>query len=132
MVNEIDNGINCWNQPAGHVEVGESLEAAAIREAMEESGYQVEIKGIQGIYQGAHEINNRHYVRVCFFVEVKELVTNKLDADIIKSEWLPLSDLLAGKYPLRSEITRLTLEDIPSAPIVPMSFIHNINLGVIA
>lgn len=32
-----------WNFPAGHVDPGESLEQAAIREAKEESGYDVEL-----------------------------------------------------------------------------------------
>ena len=32
-----------WNFPAGKVDVGESIEQAAIREAKEESGYDVEL-----------------------------------------------------------------------------------------
>jgi ADP-ribose pyrophosphatase YjhB (NUDIX family) len=129
MVNEVDNGINCWNQPAGHVEVNESLEAAAVREALEETGYQVNILGLQGIYQGRHSHNNTHYVRICFKAEAIELTDHTLDSDIISAEWLSLSDLSNGKYTLRSEITRITLEDIASAPIVPMTFVHNTNLG---
>jgi ADP-ribose pyrophosphatase YjhB (NUDIX family) len=129
MVNEVDNGIICWNQPAGHVEVHESIESAAIREALEETGFHVEILGLQGIYQGTHAQTNTHYVRICFRANAIELTDLAIDKDIIKAEWLPLADLINGKYILRSEITRLTLEDIASAPIVPMSFIHNINLG---
>ena len=129
MVNELDNGINCWNQPAGHVETNETIESAAIREVLEETGHHVEILGLQGIYQGTHSQTKTHYVRVCFRAKAIELTDLALDQDIIKAEWLPLSDLINGKYVLRSEITRLTLEDIASAPIVPMSYIHNINLG---
>jgi len=33
-----------WNLPAGHVDVGESIEQAAVREAFEETGYKVELK----------------------------------------------------------------------------------------
>ncbi len=32
-----------WNFPAGHVDMGESIEEAAVREAFEEVGYKVEL-----------------------------------------------------------------------------------------
>ena len=44
MVEEIDNGRRVINQPAGHVEVGESLFDAAIRETREETGWSVRLE----------------------------------------------------------------------------------------
>lgn len=49
-----------WNLPAGHVDKGESIEAAAIREAKEETGYDVELGDKIGIYQEAIESPIRH------------------------------------------------------------------------
>lgn len=40
-----------WNFPAGHVDEGESIEDAAIREAKEETGYNVELIRKINIYQ---------------------------------------------------------------------------------
>jgi ADP-ribose pyrophosphatase YjhB (NUDIX family) len=40
-----------WNLPAGHVDKGESIESAAIREAKEESGLDVELLEKIGIWQ---------------------------------------------------------------------------------
>lgn len=40
-----------WNFPAGKVDIGESFEQAAIREAKEESGYDVELIKEIGIFQ---------------------------------------------------------------------------------
>jgi 8-oxo-dGTP pyrophosphatase MutT (NUDIX family) len=39
-----------FNQPAGHVESGETLIEAAIRETMEETGHEVSIDALLGIY----------------------------------------------------------------------------------
>ncbi len=132
MVNELDNGINCWNQPAGHVEVGESIEIAAKREALEETGYIVELEGIQGIYQGVHAITGTHYVRICFLATAIKKTSNPLDMDIIEAKWLSLDSLLAGKYILRSDLTRQTLEEITKEPISSLALIHEFIPGALS
>lgn len=38
-----------WNFPAGHVEYGEGLAEAAVREALEETGYRVKLNGVVAI-----------------------------------------------------------------------------------
>jgi len=40
-----------WGPPAGHVELGETLQEAARRETREETGYEVKLTGVVGIYQ---------------------------------------------------------------------------------
>ena len=48
MVEEHDElaGGLVFNQPAGHVELGERLLEAAVRETLEETGWQVELTGL--------------------------------------------------------------------------------------
>jgi ADP-ribose pyrophosphatase YjhB (NUDIX family) len=125
MVNEIDNGINCWNQPAGHVEPGESLIDAALRETLEESQYRVKITSLVGIYQSVHASTGIHYVRVCFTADTPELVENSpRDTDIIDVDWLPLNQLLAGDYPLRSALVKQALVDYQAGHRFPITLIH--------
>lgn len=49
-----------WNLPAGHVDKGEEIEVAAIREVKEETGYDVELGAKIGIYHETTESPVRH------------------------------------------------------------------------
>ena len=43
-------GKGLWTVPGGFVDLGESVEQAAVREAMEELGIQVTLTGLLGVY----------------------------------------------------------------------------------
>ena len=50
MVEEFAEGRAVFNQPAGHLEADESLIQAALRETLEETGWDVELTAVTGIY----------------------------------------------------------------------------------
>ncbi|MCH8532423.1 MAG: NUDIX domain-containing protein [Saccharospirillum sp.] len=121
MVNEMEDGRSVWNQPAGHVEYGEDLKQAAIREALEETRHEVRLTGLLGIYQTRNLAANRHYVRLCFHAESLGLVEKAtLDTDIIEARWLNIDDILAGKYPLRHPTVQQCLVDFRNGQCFPM------------
>ncbi len=47
---DIQPGRGLWSFPSGYVDIGETVEDAAIREAREETGLAVRIEGLVGVY----------------------------------------------------------------------------------
>ncbi len=55
-----------WALPGGFVNYGEKVELAALREAMEETGIMVKLRGLLGIYSDPTRDPRGHVVSICF------------------------------------------------------------------
>jgi ADP-ribose pyrophosphatase YjhB (NUDIX family) len=81
-----------WNLPAGHVDTGESVEVAAIREVKEETGYNVQLVKEVALY---HET-------------APQTVKHVFTADIIDGELAPQEDeILAVRWLTFDEIKQI-------------------------
>lgn len=56
----------CYALPGGFVEVGESTKDAAIREAWEETGLNIELLRLIGVYSDPHRDPRGHVVSICY------------------------------------------------------------------
>lgn len=72
--------------PGGHVELGETVEEAAIREVKEESGITVELRDILGIYSDPKRDPRQHIVTVVFIARCKDVKT-KAGSDVSAAQW---------------------------------------------
>ncbi|MFY8273448.1 NUDIX hydrolase [Pseudoalteromonas sp. SSDWG2] len=112
-----------FNQPAGHLEHGETIIQACIRELQEETGLSAQLLGLVGIYS-LHAANGKHYLRFCFYGELDtELHTTPHDDDIIACHWLTLDEI--KQKPLRSELVLQCIEDSLSRPLISLDYLRS-------
>ncbi|WP_285354395.1 NUDIX hydrolase [Pseudomonas sp. lyk4-R2A-10] len=112
MVEEHKAGRNVLNQPAGHLDPDETLIEAAVRETLEETGWDVEPTAVVGIYLYTAPSNGVTYQRVCFSAKaVKHHPDYPLDDGIVGAKWLTRDELLAQRDNWRSELIIRCIDD---------------------
>lgn len=123
-VEELDNNNYVLNQPAGHIEANESIIDAMKRELYEETGLKLEPEYLVGIYYFYSELNEKHYLRFCFYFQVENKPKcSPKDSDIIGTQWLTKAQLLDKKRYWRSSIVGQCLDDYFTGEKIPLSAI---------
>jgi 8-oxo-dGTP pyrophosphatase MutT (NUDIX family) len=100
------------NQPAGHVERGESLLAAVIREVREETAWRFEPQALLGVYLWRRPSARRATLRFAFTGEVSDHdATRRLDRGIVRTHWFSEAELREQEGRLRSPLVLRCVED---------------------
>ena len=126
LVEEKTDGVMhpVYNQPAGHVEAGETLIQAALRETLEETAWQVEITDFLGIYTYTPPMfPDRTYYRFCFLAKALQDTQQTLDTNILQATWLTL-DELQNSGRARSPLVVKAIQDALSGQKYPLSIIY--------
>lgn len=100
------------NQPAGHLEAGETLVEACVRETLEETAHHVTVNSLVGIYQWARPDDTIAYLRFVFAcTDNGEEAGRPLDDGIIRAQWVTHEDMQANPERLRSPMVAQCVED---------------------
>jgi 8-oxo-dGTP pyrophosphatase MutT (NUDIX family) len=113
------------NQPAGHLEQGESLVNAVIRETLEETGHRFAPSDVVGFYLWRSEEASTTYFRVAFCgtAEAPNGIPT-LDEGIVGVHWLSRAQLLNREFQLRSPMVMSGFDDYLAGRRYPLDCLN--------
>ena len=127
LVEERVSGHLVLNQPAGHVEPGESLADAVVREALEETAWCFVPEAIIGVYLWGREGAHNPFLRVAFSGRcVTHDGQRQLDEGIERVLWLSRSDLMARSAQLRSPMVMRAIDDYERGIRYPLDLFQDL------
>ncbi len=88
-----------WALPGGHVECGETVEEAALRELLEETGIEGELVTLISVYSDPNRDPRGHYVSIAYLAIPKErkLVTPRASTDAEDAQWFDIANIPWGE-----------------------------------
>jgi len=112
LVEERINHRRVLNQPAGHVERGETLLAAVVREAREETAWHFRPQALVGVYLWRNPDTGRSILRFAFSGSVScHDAAQRLDHGIVRTHWLTHAELEERAPRLRSPLVLRCVQD---------------------
>ncbi len=127
IVEEHANGRIVLNQPAGHVEPGESLLDAVRRETLEETAWHFHPDALVGIYFFTAVETGITYQRFCFSGSISHHETErKLDTEIIQTHWLTQAELIQQADKLRSPMVLKGIDDFLAHQSFSLNLINDL------
>ncbi len=127
FVEESIRGRLVLNQPAGHLEQGETLLAAAVRETLEETGWDVELECLLGIQQWTSTSSGSHFVRFTFGARALHHDPGRpLDTGIVRALWLRRDEIADAHARLRSPLVLNSVDDWIDGRRLPLDAIRSL------
>ncbi len=122
---ETESGLR-FNQPAGHLDEGESLVTACAREALEETGWHFQPRSLVGVYQWRRPQGDITYLRFAFAGDLGEHeVDRKLDEGIVRAVWMTPAEIAATRERHRSPLILQCVEDWLAGRRYPLDLIRH-------
>ncbi len=117
------------NNPAGHLDPGESPAQGCAREALEETAHPFTPTALIGVYLSRFQ---RHasgeditYLRLAFCGEIGEMQPQRsLDEGIVRTLWMTLDEVRASADRHRSPLVLRCIEDHLAGRRYPLDLIH--------
>lgn len=115
------------NQPAGHLEDGESLVDAVKRETLEETAWQFLPTELVGVYRWQHPHKGITYLRFAFTGDLLQReIDRPLDDGIVRTLWLSRDELAKSSDRHRSPQVLRCVEDYFNGIRLPLTVLHDL------
>ncbi len=126
MVKERAEGGVVFNQPAGHLEEGETLLDAIVREVAEETAWHYRPEAVIGVYRLQIEDAGLTYLRICFSgCCLAHDRAKGLDPDIISTHWMTRDELQRDTVALRSALVMQCIDDYLAGYRYPLELLRD-------
>ncbi len=127
MVEERVGNRMVFNQPAGHVERGEQIIDAVVRETLEETAWTFRPSALVGIYFWEQPERNRAFLRFAFSGTVEEHDPHRtLDRGIERALWMSHEQLVIRSGRLRSPMVLRGIEDYQNGRQFPLDILRGL------
>ncbi|MFM0494461.1 NUDIX hydrolase [Paraburkholderia caledonica] len=121
------------NQPAGHLEAGETLLEAVVRETLEETAHPFTPEALVGMYMTHFERPGSEgitYLRFTYCGTGGEReATRALDPDIVRTLWMSADELRACPERHRTPLVMQCIDDYLAGRRFPLDFVHTHSVG---
>lgn len=122
---ETSSGL-AFNQPAGHLEEGESLIEAVKREVLEETAWQFEPEHVVSVQLWRRNSASPSFLRICFAGHCHSFDPNQaLDEGIIATHWLSRTEVEAKIGQLRSPLVLIGIDEFLSGRRYPLTLLES-------
>ncbi|OWJ63212.1 NUDIX hydrolase [Paraburkholderia caledonica] len=121
------------NQPAGHLEAGETLLEAVVRETLEETAHPFTPEALVGMYMTHFERPDSEGVTYLRFTYCgtggEREPTRALDPDIVRTLWMSADELRACPERHRTPLVMQCIDDYLAGRRFPLDFVHTHSVG---
>lgn len=126
------------NNPAGHLDPGESLVQACVRETLEETAFQFEPRALLGVYMTGPEPGTAlpgkrgiTYLRFAFRGMLGAFDAQRpLDSGIVRTVWMDADEIRASRDRHRSPVLLSCIEDYQAGKQFPLDLVRTEWTGV--
>lgn len=126
MVEEDTSAGLMLNQPAGHLEEGESLVEACAREAIEETAHPFVPCALVGVYQWRRPDGEVTYLRFAFAGDSGEQIAGRaLDDGIVRAFWMTPDEIEASRARHRSPLVLACVQDWLAGVRMPLAIVRH-------